>query len=498
MADFLPYASEEEKRKAEAKSVLERQRLAAGQATSQASLASKLEERMRTEDERKKNERIAEAMGLSVQEKAAYLKANAPKPVDEETTVPTGAETAKGEEVKRAPTPPTAPSPQGVDGAKPSVTKPVTTGKESQATTTQAIAGVAKLADKVQASKSGATSKPTLDTLTGYLDNVAKDVNNDPRFNNTGIERDLLAARADAYKMYKEKADRNQLLGTVERAINAIAQFASAQAGFGTRQAGGALPLSTADYGGQTEQAFKEYQTEVGLLGEEQKAGERAKERGETAKEKEIGRRQKTIQEQIETERDVLKEAAAEKRARIGADSREEIAKLRAALPKAPSPGKLRDLDAQIKATNAAISSINKYAGAANSDAQKKALPGFLTATKMSPEQVDTEIKTRSAGIFTGPSKKDAAKELATEQIEKLRENLQLLRDRKDALLSGQATPEDSEAAAVPTVAPTGQPAASDGKVASREQVDAYASQYKMTPDAASKYLQSQGYTIGR
>ena len=104
-------------------------------------------------------------------------------------------------------------------------------------------------------------------------DGVEAAVSADPRFQNTPIANNLQSARAEAYKMYKEKADRNQLLGTVERAINAIAQFASAQAGFGTRQAGGNLPLSSADYGGQTAQAFKEYETEVGLIGEEQKAG---------------------------------------------------------------------------------------------------------------------------------------------------------------------------------------------------------------------------------
>ena len=384
------------------------------------------------------------------------------------TGVPTGGETAKSEEVKRAPTPPTAPSPQGVDGTKPPVTKPVTPGKESQATTTGALKSAVTLANKLENGKSDKVSKSSLDELTKTLDDVEETVSADPRFQNTPVERNLQSARAEAYKMYKEKADRNQLLGTVERAINAIAQFASAQAGFGTRQAGGNLPLSSADYGGQTAQAFKEYETEVGLIGEEQKAGERASDRKEALKEKEINRQRGTILERIETKRDALKEAGDERRATIAADSREEIAKLRASLPKAPSPGKLSALAAQIKTTEAAISDINKYAGAANSDARKKALPGFLTATKMSLEQVDTDIKKRSAGIFRGLSKEDAAKELATEQIENLRENLQLLRDRRDALLYGQALPEDTEAAPTSAVAPTGQKTETGGKVLAR------------------------------
>ena len=456
MADFLPYASEEEKRKAEARAVLGRQNLASTQAT----LASKLEEQRSADEERKKNEKIADAMGLSVQEKAAYLKANQP-PVVEEPTIPAGAETAK--EVKLAP--PAAPTPKGVDGAKPSVTEPVTPDKKSQATTppvtaTSAIKDMGALAAAVEKGKSDKVSKSSLDALTLTLDGIEKKVSEDSRFQNTPIASNLQSARAEAYKMYKEKADRNQLLGTVERAINAIAQFASAQAGFGTRQAGGNLPLSSADYGGQTAQAFKEYETEVGLIGEEQKAGERASDRKEALKEKEVGRRQKTIQEQIETERDVLKEAAAEKRARIGADSREEIAKLRAALPKPPSPAKISGIDYEIRTTQAAIKEASKFASAESNEDANKALANFLTATGDSKETVDTEIKTRSAGLFSGPSKRQARQQFASERIQDLRDKLDSLKSQRVELLTGQVS-----ASTEVESAPAGQAAASSGNL---------------------------------
>jgi hypothetical protein len=471
MADFLPYASEEEKRKAEAKSVLERQQLAGTRAESQARHAAKLEERMAAEKERQKNERIANAMGLSVQEKAAYLKANQP-PVVEEPTIPGGGETAKVKEVKLAPTPPAAPSPQGGVGTKPTGTKPPTSGSESQATTTQAIAGTAKLADKVAASKSGTTSKPTLDELTGYLDNVAKDVNNDPRFNNTNIERDLLAARADAYKMYKEKADRNQLLGTVERAINAIAQFASAQAGFGTRQAGGNLPLSSADYGGQTAQAFKEYETEVGLIGEEQKAGERASDRKELLKEKEIGRRQKTILERIETERNALREAAAEKRARIAeggsakAEARRETRDIRT--------GKLADvkdrasnLSKQIEATQSAIKLGNRI-GTGKSQDQDKEVAEFASAINKLPEDLQAEMdvggKTLNPLTWGNPSTRERSKQVLSTYMKGLQQDLVRLRQEQSAV-QAEASSLRQGLGLSTTPVPAGQAAASSGMV---------------------------------
>lgn len=447
------------------------------------------------------------AKGLAIPLAGATTLAGALSADKREGEVPAGGETAKAGEVKRAPAPSAALPPKGGVGTGPTETKPVTGGKESQATPTQAIAGVAKLADKVQNSKSGTTSKPTLDELTGYLDTVAKDVNSDPRFNNTPVERDLLAARADAYRMYKEKADRNQLLGTVERAINAIAQFASAQAGFGTRQAGGNLPLSTADYAGQTEQAFREYQTDLGLLSDEQKAAERAKERGETAKEKEIARRQKTILERIETERNALKEAGAEKRALIAEGGREASLNAREARAikrenEAIAKGDARELTKNISVLDSQLAALNSVISPVKKTDTIQGLNRYASAAGVDVATINNEIDAASGfsraegDILPGyTSKKESTKEFATAEIAKIQDRKKQLQDRLSQLTGGKVT---TPAVTTPAEAPAGQSAASSGKVASREQVDAYASQYKMTPDAAAKYLQSQGYTIGR
>ena len=384
------------------------------------------------------------------------------------TGVPTGGETAKSEEVKRAPTPPTAPSPQGVDGTKPPVTKPVTPGKESQATTTGALKSAVTLANKLENGKSDKVSKSSLDELTKTLDDVEETVSADPRFQNTPVERNLQSARAEAYKMYKEKADRNQLLGTVERAINAIAQFASAQAGFGTRQAGGNLPLSSADYGGQTAQAFKEYETEVGLIGEEQKAGERASDRKEALKEKEINRQRGTILERIETERNALKETAAENRARIAEGGRQ--ASLNAAEARAIkrendaiAKGNVKDitknlsvLDAEITALTSmlnpvkpadAVLGLNKYAALTGVDVGG-VKEGIAAVSGISWKAGDT--------LPSVTSNKAATKEFATAELEKVRARRKELAD---------SLAQYTKSVPPATEAPTGQPAASSGMV---------------------------------
>jgi hypothetical protein len=393
--------------------------------------------------------------------------------------IPAGAETAKSEEVKLAPASPTAPSPQGGVGAKPTETKPVTGGKESQVSPTGSLKSMGALATKIEKGASNKVSKPTLDELTGQLDTVIDTVNKDPRFNNTAVERDLQSSRAEAYKMYKEKADRNQLLGTVERAINAIAQFASAQAGFGTRQAGGNLPLSTADYAGQTEQAFREYQTDLGLLSEEQKAAERAKERGETLKEKEIGRRQKTILERIETERNALREAGAEKRARIAEEGREASLDARDARAikrenDAIAKGNVKEitknlsaLDAQTAALTSmlnpvkpadAVLGLNKYAALTGVDVGG-VKEGIAAVSGISWKEGD------STPSFT--SNKVATKEFATAELEKVRARRKELADSLAQYTSGRTPPPAATTTPpeAPPPPPTGQAAVSSDMV---------------------------------
>jgi hypothetical protein len=360
-------------------------------------------------------------------------------------------------------------APGGV-GKKPTDTQPVTPGKESQATTppvtaTGAIKDMGALAAALEKGKSDKVSKASLDALTLTLDGVEAAVSADPRFQNTPIASNLQSARAEAYKMYKEKADRNQLLGTVERAINAIAQFASAQAGFGTRQAGGNLPLSSADYGGQTAQAFKEYETEVGLIGEEQKAGERASDRKELLKEKEIGRRQKTILERIETERNALREAAAEKRARIiegGKDytrtSRENAAAKKELLRQ--NKVALGGVAAEIKTISAQLDAINELAAASKTSDRNDAVVKYATKMGIPVEEVNAGIDKEDKWWES-----DRTTSFATKRAAELAKELQRLRSNHEAIVSKLSGGDDTAAEDTSVTAPAGQAAASSGTV---------------------------------
>lgn len=383
-------------------------------------------------EKRKKEESIASKMGLSPDERARYLGANVPGVELEPTKQPEGT----GQTAKVA-TP--AQVPVGGEGTKPSKEQPKTTLGESQGKLQAAV-------DKVAKGSGKNVPKDKLEALTESLDEVEKSVpTSDP------ARSDLLQLRAEAYKLYKEKADRNEWMDVAERALNAIGQIASARSATG-QQVGG-LPLSRTDYGARTEQALREYQSELGLAGEKVRGEEREADRQAAAREREIGRRRGTIEEKIKTERQARAEAGDTERARIAAASRENIAGARAAQPRV-SIQELKGIDSEIKATTAAIGAANKFAAAGDEKSAKAALGGFLTATGLTPEEVDAEVKNRSAGIFTGPSKKEARQQYASERVQELRDKLEQLKGDRVSLVGGQAAAQPAAAESAP-VAPT-------------------------------------------
>lgn len=361
-----------------------------------------------------------------------------PKPFGVEDQEPNAAPTPEGtgQTLAAKVTQPSAQVPVGGEGTKPSETKPTEGLSSSQGKLKAAI-------DKVASGKSKTVPEDKLETLTKSLDEVESSV---PA--NSPARSDLLQLRAEAYKLYKEKADRNEWMDVAERALNAIGQLASARAATG-QQVGG-LPLSRTDYGARTEQAFREYQAELGLAGEKVRGEEREAERLQSAREKEIARRRGTIEERIKTERQARAEAGDTERARIAASARENVAGLKAAQPKVPVQ-EIKAVDAEIKATMDAIKSANRFAAAADDKSAKASLGGFLTATGLTPEEVDAEVKSRSAGIFTGPSKKEARQQFAAERIQELRDKLDGLRSQKDTLISGQAAAVAEAAPVTPT-----------------------------------------------
>lgn len=123
---------------------------------------------------------------------------------------------------------------------------------------------VQQIADEVkQFEKSlGVKKAPSDRDLKGLL-NKLEEVPIPQRTGDPNAER-FLQQRAEAYRAYQRKADRNEWLDLAQSLVNSITQFASAQAAMGTRFAGGQIPLAGVDYAGRTARAAKEYEMELG------------------------------------------------------------------------------------------------------------------------------------------------------------------------------------------------------------------------------------------
>lgn len=109
----------------------------------------------------------------------------------------------------------------------------------------------------------------------------------------------FVQARADAYRAYKEKADRNDWLEIAQNLVNSITQFASAQAAMGTRFAGGNVPLTGIDYGARTARAGREYEMELGEVSAQEKAALTEQERADRLRREEMAGKRGTLMERI-------------------------------------------------------------------------------------------------------------------------------------------------------------------------------------------------------
>lgn len=93
----------------------------------------------------------------------------------------------------------------------------------------------------------------------------------------TSVVEKLQAARDEARNAYQSQASRNEWLEVAQTLGNAVATFIAAQRGVADRPLG----LPQIDYGERTTRALREYQTELGSIGEQERALERETERGQ-------------------------------------------------------------------------------------------------------------------------------------------------------------------------------------------------------------------------
>lgn len=376
---------------------------------------------------------------------------------------------------------PSAQVPVGGESAKPSTKEASKEKAPSQgpSSTTGAMGDIASAVKKEQGKKADTSfSRQSIDDITKSLDNVAADVEADPRFAQSPARTDLAQLRAEAYRAYKEKADRNEWMDLAERALNAIGQFASAR--LATPGQVGGLPLSRTDYGSRTAQAFREYEAQLGQASEQERAGERELERFQTAKEKEIARRRETIGERLKTRRLEMQEAGDIRRAEIAAGGRAAAAESRKIAQEVKTTDqKLRqdvsDVDKDIGGLERRLLAAQKYMSAPNREAKDKAQAGYEAATRQSIEAMK-ERADEEGGYFwqDKPSSSTLLEQNIADQVETLRQQLQAAKNKKEQLRQQQAAnfdrllggkEEEPAAPTAPTTETAGQPAPEQGIV---------------------------------
>ncbi len=328
-----------------------------------------------------------------------------------------------------------------------------------------------------------------------------------------GLLGELKAAREDARRAYREQATRNEWSEVAQTLTNAVANFVAAQRGVADR----ALALPNVDYNARTQQALREYQTELGSIGEQRKELERDVERRQSVAEKEaslqqrsydrllqLGEQQISAQERkAEKERDYnlqlqlnaikeKKEAKAEEKA-----TRKEEAKAKAA----GTEQYLSALTKDIQQTDDRIKELQQRqaTAAAVVNSSSKDFDENFNKYAASRGVTKEEPTFQEKGWFGKPEfDQDTARKAAAADLVRAKQELDAFRQKKAAKEQEQQSLLTGGQQAVRTAPaqPAGQQPATGGKVLSESDLEAYAKSQGTTPAAARNFLLSQGYTI--
>jgi hypothetical protein len=380
--------------------------------------------------------------------------------------------------------------PVGGKGTQPSEEKPTTAaaGKQEKKPFVSPTASMGSIAAAINKEQNKDPQKPigkqSKEELLASLDSVEEQVKKD--MPDSPIRTDLLALRAEAYKAYKEKANRNEWMDLAERAINSIGQFAAARSATGGFVAG--FPQSRTDYGARTEQAFREYQAELGLASEQERADERRAERKEAAREREITRRRGTISEALQLRKEEERTAAELERERIRAGASEKESKQR--FQRDVMKLGLDETKEELAAEKAKSSQLDKaiqlgnLLGTGKVKDYDKEIANFASAINTLPQTIEAQGAEISGSFWelSKPSTKDgqlqAVRKLVAGLIEEKKRldttSIPALQRHAERLRSGFVGQPVSPAAA-PAAAPsaakqqppasTGQTAPADGKI---------------------------------
>lgn len=380
------------------------------------------------QEEKAKKEKMATAFGLSEEEKAQYM---APKSGVSSLTMPPATPIATATSMKPIEKQETdiAPAPASRGDVQPAVapSKDITSKDVSQAPV------VPPAKDKVSNDIRDTLSEiGELQAALGANEKVStKDYDavlaklNALQLPQAAAPVDtqrFVQARADAYRAYQEKADRNDWLEIAQNLVNSLTQYASARAAMGTRFEGGNLPLRGVDYGARTARAGREYEMETGAIGTEEREALAKQEREDRLSREKFAAERGLYGEQLLAEREKLRE----KQANIKEKGREAISlyniistnrrsddktqaylegKTKEIEAKAQSATsgeiikQIKDLETQQKQLSAQLQAANNLAGS-NNKTYDKSLAAFATAMGRDEADVRKEADEKS-GMFT-------------------------------------------------------------------------------------------------
>jgi glucan-binding YG repeat protein len=394
----------------------------------------------------------------------------------------------------------TPPSGTSTDESKPA------TGKEQEKKDTDVEKVLRESGELI--AKLGGNKKVDRSQLQSYL-NKLDTLTPDTAVSTPETQR-FVQARADAYRAYKEKADRNDWLEVAQNLVNSITQFASAQQAMGTRFEGGNLPLKGIDYGARTARAGREYEMELGQVGAEEKAAESAAERADRLRREELSLKRQTLGEKIGAERERVRQQEsdvkdAERQALnlysiINSNRRNDADNLAALERKTAeienrgraAAGKdldnhIKTLEAEAKALTPKIQSANALSGSSKDSDYKKNLATFATYLGKSEDEIKADAK-QNSGWFTFKAdyvRENIAGKQASEWARQQQELQRQIADLRRVKFGGEVTPVPSQPATttpsttptrtgkVKVVAPNGQQGEIDAA-----QVDAFLAKY--------------------
>lgn len=308
-----------------------------------------------------------------------------------------------------------------------------------------------------------------------------------------------------ASSLYDKESSTNDWAEVGQMLGKAAAQYAGAQAGMGHegkygRNMGGLDTGPSIDYGARTDRAFRKYQQTIRNAQDLNAVDKTQFSEGEAAKKQSFERAQEPLKLGAQAEREDARTRASDARTQAAEAAR--LEKEKRDREQHNTDLNIKDTQGDEKATadklknaQTLLSNEEVLDDLGSKDASKlqskygavAGMAGIDLAQVKAEAEAAPEVDKSILGFAYKGKDPDAYKKALKGHIDAIRRDLDEIRSRKKGLLGGSkpAGPDQS-------VMPGGEPTQ---KTVNDAQLQAYAKQYKMTPEAARQYLESQGFT---